>query len=203
MTYSFGNNCKDTLPLAMIEEIAFIDNKIDDAHFEVQAGDTITIDLSSMYVEGEYKIEWELINAWNCIKKDNQDNCIKANVICQEDETYYVDIYNSDGCIENIEGTIRIKEENQIILLPNVFDASIETFKPYSTQPFYINEMKIYDRWGNLMYKINGVPSNEFKGWDGSFDGSKVNLGVYVYTLEVVSIDGEFRRFLGDVTLVR
>lgn len=69
-----------------------------------------------------------------------------------------------------------------------------------------INSFNIYDRWGNLVHsETNQLPSANGAGkWDGTYNGSPLNPGVYVYVAEITFIDNHTKLvFKGDVTLVR
>jgi gliding motility-associated-like protein len=84
------------------------------------------------------------------------------------------------------------------IFVPNVFspndDGSNDIFKPRGTEPFEY-ELRIYDRWGNLVFESKELA----KGWDGTFKGAPMNSAVFVYYVlsagEVIS--------KGNVTLLR
>lgn len=59
--------------------------------------------------------------------------------------------------------------------------------------------MRIYDRWGKLVFE-----SNDFlTGWDGKYNGDFVHPGVYSYFVEVQYADKLWRKFWGRVTLVK
>jgi len=57
----------------------------------------------------------------------------------------------------------------------------------------------IYDRWGNLMVKTT---DRDFE-WNGNFNGSKVNTGIYAYILEVKYYDGTAELKSGNITVIR
>jgi len=84
------------------------------------------------------------------------------------------------------------------IFVPNVFspndDGFNDIFKPRGTEPFEY-EMRIYDRWGNLVFESKVLD----QGWDGTFKGKLMNSGVFVYYIlgagEVIN--------KGNVTLLR
>jgi len=84
------------------------------------------------------------------------------------------------------------------IFVPNVFspndDGHNDIFKPRGTEPFEY-EMRIYDRWGNLVFESKVID----EGWDGTFKGKIMNSGVFVYYIlgagEVIN--------KGNVTLLR
>ena len=56
----------------------------------------------------------------------------------------------------------------------------------------------IFNRWGQQVFSTNDI--NE--GWDGTFDGSPCNPGVYVWTLYYED-EGEQLTNKGSVTLVK
>ncbi|MEZ4805418.1 MAG: gliding motility-associated C-terminal domain-containing protein [Bacteroidia bacterium] len=68
--------------------------------------------------------------------------------------------------------------------IPNVFspngDQINDHFKVESQCPLFEFNLKIYSRWGELLFETHEV--NE--PWDGTYKGKAVPLGVYMYTLE-------------------
>jgi len=67
-----------------------------------------------------------------------------------------------------------------------------------------IQDFAIYDRWGNLIRSLSQQTLVEdMPLWDGKFNGSDVEAGVYIYTFQLNYPNGESYHFLGDVTLVR
>jgi gliding motility-associated-like protein len=60
-------------------------------------------------------------------------------------------------------------------------------------------EFIIYNRWGEKMVEIHNLS----QGWDGTYNGSVVEPGVFVYYLRVKCIDGESYFKKGNVTLIR
>ncbi len=62
-----------------------------------------------------------------------------------------------------------------------------------------ILDFSIYDRWGKLIYQT----SDKDGGWDGSFKGEQLPLGVYVYMLRMVTFLDEPITEQGNVTLIR
>ncbi len=53
------------------------------------------------------------------------------------------------------------------------------------------------------MYSVNDVlPGSDQAYWDGRFDGTLVNPGVFVYRIDV-TIGGRTEKVVGDVTVIR
>ncbi len=67
-----------------------------------------------------------------------------------------------------------------------------------------IKNFKVFDRYGATIYSQKDiVPNDESIGWDGSWKGSLLQTGVYVFFAKVEFIDGAVEIFKGDVTVVR
>ena len=126
--------------------------------------------------------------------------------------------FNFECGNEGFLNTEFLLEENLIsskVAVPNIFspngDGRNDYFqlyylsKPNDDPLFYIEElsMKIYNRWGRLVYKSDSNP-NSWR-WDGRSDNIEVSEGVYYYIIEYSSLceGGGIEKFAGDVTLVR
>ena len=66
-----------------------------------------------------------------------------------------------------------------------------------------VDELQIYDYWGELLYEGIDLPPDQVNGWDGNFRGKPVNPGVFMYYTELRFAGGEVKKFKGDVKLVR
>jgi gliding motility-associated-like protein len=66
-----------------------------------------------------------------------------------------------------------------------------------------IEQFAVFDRWGNQIYFAQSfLPGDETYGWDGNFNGKKMNPGVYVYHTKILFLDGTTKILKGDVTLI-
>ncbi|MBU1720378.1 MAG: PKD domain-containing protein [Bacteroidetes bacterium] len=65
--------------------------------------------------------------------------------------------------------------------------------------PFSEFDFKIYNEWGKRVFETTD-PSD---GWDGTVNGKEQPVGVYVYSLYVVTSSGETFNLVGDITLLR
>ena len=107
---------------------------------------------------------------------------------------------------------------NDNIFVPNIFkpgdgfinDERNRTFGVVpGTAVEAIDFLRIYDRYGNLVHEETNLPiplnDDEATGsWDGRRRGSPVEIGVYVWTMQVRFLadpNPQIRR--GEVTLVR
>ncbi|MGB1039490.1 MAG: gliding motility-associated C-terminal domain-containing protein [Flavobacteriales bacterium] len=58
---------------------------------------------------------------------------------------------------------------------------------------------RVFDRWGKLVFESTDVDN----GWDGTYQGKKLESGVYFYSVEMTITSGEEFLEKGDVTLKR
>jgi gliding motility-associated-like protein len=64
--------------------------------------------------------------------------------------------------------------------------------------------MRVYSRWGSLVYETKNIPLNEDKyGWDGYFNGKELPPDVFTYYMEIEFIDGEIVPYKGDITIIK
>ena len=62
----------------------------------------------------------------------------------------------------------------------------------------------IFDRWGEIVCQHKNVqPNYPAYGWDGTFLGTPMGMGVFVYYIKVRYFDGKTEILKGDVTLMR
>lgn len=67
-----------------------------------------------------------------------------------------------------------------------------------------IRRWVIADRWGNMLFdKENVEPNLENEGWDGRYKDRPMSPAVYVWWVEMETIDGRSLTRSGSVTLVR
>ena len=92
------------------------------------------------------------------------------------------------------------------IFIPNAFSPDFngfnDEFKPFSNCEVSDYSIKIFNRWGALVFETTNI---DF-GWDGTFNGRLVTEGVYAYRIEynVEQMDEILqKRFGGDVTVIR
>jgi len=119
---------------------------------------------------------------------------------------YVLHVVDENGCITQIGVKIEVIKE---VYFPNIFtpngDGINDGFTGFGRPSSgSIEELWIFSRWGEFIYRGNGLPFNvESLGWDGTFKGEPMNPGVFAFIARVVFVDGEVVIFKGDVTLVR
>lgn len=118
---------------------------------------------------------------------------------------YQVTAWNANGCQGSASQTVvAIPECNpEKAEVPNVFtpnnDQVNDTFSIVSQGSELVEEMKIWNRFGQLVYKGRGP-------WNGKQNGEPAESDVYIYLIKVgcpVSVPAEGKVLKGDVTLLR
>jgi gliding motility-associated-like protein len=88
------------------------------------------------------------------------------------------------------------------IFAPNAFtpnnDGTNDFFRVFVPN-IASGELKIYNRWGQQVYISNDLS----RGWDGTYQGSAVQEGVYVFVVTANGVDGSTITRQGTVTLIR
>lgn len=60
-------------------------------------------------------------------------------------------------------------------------------------------ELKIFNRWGEMIYSEKGLDPS----WDGEVLGHKSIMGVYIYLIHYIDLDGSVQYLSGNITLLR
>jgi hypothetical protein len=64
--------------------------------------------------------------------------------------------------------------------------------------------LRVYNRWGTQVFNAEHVPINKPEaGWDGTFQGTKVNIDVYMYQMQVECANGTMFPISGNVTIIK
>ena len=111
------------------------------------------------------------------------------------------------GCFGNYSGSaeVIINVCTLTVFIPNSFtpdnDSNNEGFIPsiYDINNVISFNMKIFNRWGDIIYETN--EKEEY--WDGRFNNTYVQAGVYAYTITITDLFEKLNSFTGYVTLIR
>lgn len=98
---------------------------------------------------------------------------------------------------------------NQVCFTDNLKVFVPNAFRPNGQNPVFYPvisygeistySMKIYDRWGGVVFETNEIS----EGWDGTLSGSNAPLGAYVYYIEVANFTGAIYKKRGTFVLLR
>lgn len=132
------------------------------------------------------------------------DGSTDPSIIVTSAGVYTVEVYN--GCDSQIfEYNIEEQECNCQIKLPNIFTPNLdglnETFLIQGTPDIARYDLRIYDRWGQLVFQTKTIDDS----WNGLVNGNTCPSGVYFWTVNLMCIIGgssiEDRTYKGSVTV--
>lgn len=115
----------------------------------------------------------------------------------------------SNFCGESKESILIEFEDCEQVYFPNAFspngDGINDLFLPFDEGDVaLILTLKIFNRWGGLVYDANDFLPNNFDiAWDGTFLDKDAQQGVYTWFAEVIFRNGVRERYEGSVTLIR
>ena len=131
--------------------------------------------------------------------------CLSTRAFPIDNTVYSLQISNEYGCVASDEVAITVEH---FLYAPNVFSPSMSapnnTFFLQSKNPIDITYLRIFDRWGELVFeRQNSVTNDISSGWDGTMNRRDVSSGVFVWMAEIVYANGVVERINGDVTLLK
>lgn len=148
------------------------------------------------------------ITSWNWHFDTLGNSSIQnPNFIFPSDDTatYLVTllVIDNNGCTDSIIKPVKIFGESGVFV-PNAFtpdgDNLNEFFMP---KGFGITQNKysfvIFNRWGEVIFESHQLDI----GWDGSYKGTLVPVGVYVWKLNYNDVNGKSHSETGKVTIVK
>ncbi|MDA8692936.1 gliding motility-associated C-terminal domain-containing protein [Saprospiraceae bacterium] len=180
------------------------------------AGPDVTVDLGfSAQLNATYSpmnpgdiIEWTPAEGLSCT------DCLNPVAISPGTTEYTFTVTNADGCVSQ---DFVIVTTNQVcplyapnVITPNSNDENSTLKLGLGPAAEIIEDFRVYDRWGNLVYTCFDIePNDGDRSWDGIFgtcDGvfeGEVEVGVYTWTANVRFIDDSVKLFSDDVTVIR
>lgn len=180
-----------------------IDIEINEDELQIKLGDTVTL-TTTVFNSGD-----STIITW--FDPDGHEvycgECSKYELLPLKSGTYTVQAVNEYGCLDEDQVYIEV-DNTRSIFVPNAFSPNGDNINDkffVQGQGFgRIENVYVFDRWGELIYKRSGVWINdESIGWDGYFNGKSAMPAVYTWMAEITFLDNETEYFTGDVTLIR
>ncbi len=121
----------------------------------------------------------------------------------KEPGIYSVEVRSACGCYNT--QTISIKKDCYLDI-PSAFSPNGDGQNDYffsrmlKARDIHRFEMRIVDRWGQLMFVANGADG---RGWDGRCANLDQPAGVYIYQVDIRFGNGRQESYSGNVTLLR
>lgn len=118
------------------------------------------------------------------------------------DKIVKLKVLNSFGCADSITRLVSVTSPINAFF-PNSFSPEgnglNETFGPEGLGPVKKYELKLYNRWGQLIFEDKAGD----KRWDGKYMNVPCMEGVYAYSIYIVFLGGDSVTGNGMVTLLR
>lgn len=112
-----------------------------------------------------------------------QDGSTLPTYLIQMPGVYSVKVTNEYDCSSEDEMTA-FEGCGDDVYIPNAFspngDGLNDVYEIQEYRPLVSFDMKIYDRWGQMVFEGNDI----FSGWDGTYQGKPEEIGTYVCVIE-------------------
>ncbi|WP_285892324.1 PKD domain-containing protein [Chitinophaga horti] len=136
------------------------------------------------------------------------NDCPNPQALLNKSTTYTITVENAYGCKAQDEVDVKLVCNQGAVFIPTGFspnaDGKNDRFFPLGSGIREIRSMRIYNRWGNLMYERRGFQVNDRSvGWDGTFQGKKAAAGSYLYFIEAECEENTLFEYKGFIMLVR
>ena len=144
---------------------------------------------------------------WNPPSQMSCPTCQTTKTTLQDKElhTYSVTAVDSNGCEARDEIVINTGTTRKYsIYVPNIFKPDHEDYTVLGNPNHVkVRFMRIFDRWGELIFEAKDFKPDGSVAWNGSFRGKELNTGTFVVVVEAEFIDGTVQRIARDLLLVR
>lgn len=173
--------------------------------YSIQQGDSALIVITGDVLEPGLQFQWTPAEILSC------PACTSSLAYPLQSTNVVIVITGEDGCVYALETYIEVFIDSSLIdqvYAPNVFTPDGDGINDHwnissKLENTFVQQLAIYDRWGNIVYSQTDVPLNSIEGWDGTKDSKRLNPGVFVYVGRLLLGDGREVELKGDITLVR
>ncbi len=174
----------------------------------VEAGNDISIPgggtatITPSYSSDVVNVAWEPLTGLNC------STCRTPAASPQKTTDYTVSVTNLAGCSSKDQITVTVFCDAGNLFVPNTFspngDGRNDIFYPRGQGLFTVKSMRIFNRWGELVFeKRDFSPNDVSKGWNGMHGNRPAPQDVYVYAVELVCENKTVLNYKGNVALIR
>lgn len=174
-----------------------------------QFPDTITLEESTQYTIIYQPTRRPNENwSWQSDLPISCSSCDQAIVTATKDGEVLLTIEDENGCIQIHRIIFKIKKQTTKIIIPNIIspngDQLNDVLDIFSDDPnLQINFLRVFDRWGELIYEVKNQTLQNYKPWNGTFRGKNVINGVYIIHGHFVFSNGKSQEVAQDISVIR
>lgn len=196
------NSCETALEIELFQpEEIIVKAALSGGEGTIRLGEDIL--LTGSHTPADRLLTWEWVPA------DFVDcaDCLTTSAIPVRNTGFVLRGTDADGCWGEDELEVRVIPI-RTVGIPNALVGGKDGPNGHVTlyagrHVSRILEMNVFDRWGNLLYSRNTFEPNDYRlGWDGTAGGQTLIPGLYVYTIEVLYLDGITKTFSGEIQLL-
>ncbi len=174
--------------------------EIKDEIIDVNVGSSIKINMKSSADVTQWR--------WSPATFLSDASAERPLVTPRQSITYTCVASNNGSCFARDQISINVMCNQANMFIPNTFspngDGMNERFYPRGQGVFNIKSLRIFNRWGQVVFERNNIlPNAEKDGWDGTFKGQPLASDVYVYMVEITCDNNAVVPFKGNITLLR
>lgn len=116
---------------------------------------------------------------------------------------YRYEIEDANGCGEAGTATVTSPWQNCLVVMPSAFspngDGNNDLFRPRVYDAVTNYQLKVYNRWGSLVFQTNDPRI----GWDGYCSGMPQSSQAFLYVCSFKTSRNEQKEYKGTVMLVK
>ena len=189
---------RDEITVNFDLELPFVDlgaNKI------VEQGQVFNLPYQSN-IQNITQFNWitDHVSSFSCL------DCPSPNIQLLSPTTITLQLTDHRGCFVEDEIAIGVNTKKSIYA-PTVFSPNrdgINDFFFLQGTNAIINTLKIFDRWGNLVFQQNNGAVNDRQNmWNGDYNGARIDAGVYIWIAQITFADDTYEKLSGTITLIR
>jgi len=174
-------------------------------NFTINLGDSTQ--LNGTFSTGNFAItnySWSPPDSLDCGLPPGQPNneCPRPWANPSETTVYFLTVTDKNGCISTDSMTVYVDLKCYEPFVPSAFSPNGDG----KNDMLYVRSnclqnfvFKVFDRWGEKVFESTTLNF----GWDGSFRGSPVNAGVFIWTLEGFLSNGKEVKQHGSTTVIK
>lgn len=189
------------------DSLVVLDLKVGENLSRINADEEVELDYGTvLYLEPVIQGGDLLTTDWYLVDRHLSEG-LTVSFVVERDDWLFFESTNDLYCVALDSLFIRSIVDREVYI-PNIFtpdeDGINDVFNLGASSTVVQSQLSIYDRWGNHIYKGEFSDDTSIRsGWDGTYNGDRVEDGTYVYKFIVEFVDGFQKIYSGSVNVLR